>query len=103
MRDHPALRTRDQAHAQRLEGDAETVRWGPVAAHEAVERICQEVALRCQRIIDRYGSAAIPEEDGHNGPDPRSSGSTTPQLAGTLAADTTLPVRVHSHVQQPRP
>ncbi|MGH3834383.1 MAG: hypothetical protein ACRDSF_01575 [Pseudonocardiaceae bacterium] len=71
MRDHPGLRTCDQAHARLLEADAETVRWGSVAAQEAVERICREVALRCQRIIDMYSTASIPDEDGHNRPDPR--------------------------------
>ncbi|MGH3775385.1 MAG: hypothetical protein ACRDRR_06550 [Pseudonocardiaceae bacterium] len=103
MHDHPALRTGDQANARQLDGDAETVRWGSVAAQEAVERICQEVALRCQRIIDMYSSASIPDENGHNRPDPRGSGPTTPHLAGTLVADTTSPTRGHIQVQQPIP
>lgn len=103
MRDHPAPRTCDQAHARPLEADAETVRWGSVAAQEAVERICQEVALRCQRIIDMYSSAPIPDEDGYNCPDHLRSGLTTPQLAGTLVADATSPVRSHIQVQRPMP
>ncbi|MGQ0718393.1 MAG: hypothetical protein ACT4NP_14000 [Pseudonocardiales bacterium] len=98
MHDHPALRTCDQAHARPLDGDAETVRWGSVAAQEAVERTCQEVALRCQRTIDRYSPASIPDEDGHNRPDPRSSDPTRPQLAGILVADTTSPLRGHIQV-----
>ncbi|MGH3917465.1 MAG: hypothetical protein ACRDSG_00200 [Pseudonocardiaceae bacterium] len=100
---HPALHTCDEAHAGQSEGGSETVRWGSVAAQEAVERICQEVALRCQRIIDMYSSASTPDEDGHHRPDPRSSGPTMPQLAETLVADTTLPTRGHIRVQQPVP
>lgn len=102
MRDHPALGTCDQAPDRQLEGDAETVRWGSVAAQEAVERICQEVALRCQRIIDMYSSASVPDEDGSNCPDPRRSGPTRPQLTGTLVADSTSPSRGHGQVQQPK-
>jgi hypothetical protein len=102
MRDYPGLRTYDQAYARWLEANAETVRWGSVAAQEAVERICQEVTLRCQQVIDRYSSASIPDQDGPHEPDPRRNDPTTPQLAWTLAADTTSSIRVHSQVQQLR-
>ncbi len=79
MVDHAGSHTGNQAHPRRPEVDAETVRWGSAAAHEAVERTCQEVAQRCQRIIDMHASAAIPDEDGHNRPDLRRSGPTTPR------------------------
>lgn len=78
MSDHPSLRTCDRGHARWLEADIEAVQWGSVAAQEAVERTCQEVALRCQRVIAMYASVDIPDEDGHN-PRPRRSGPTTPQ------------------------
>ncbi len=66
MSDHPGLHTCNQTRARCLEADIEVARWGSVAAREAVERTCQEVALRCQRVIAMYASVDIPDEDGHN-------------------------------------
>jgi hypothetical protein len=66
MSDHPGLRTCNQGYARRLEANIEAVRWDSVAAQEAVERTCQEVALRCQRVIARYTSVDSPKEYGHH-------------------------------------
>ena len=37
-----------------------------VAAGEAVQRICQEAALRCQRVMARYAAMDIPDADSHD-------------------------------------
>lgn len=66
MSDHLGLHTCNQTRARWLEADIEVAPWGSSAAREAVERTCQEVALRCQRVIARYASVGIPDEDGHN-------------------------------------
>ena len=66
MRDHPGLHTCNQRRVRWLEADVEAARWGSDAAREAVERTCQEVALRCERVIAMYAPVAVPDEDGHN-------------------------------------
>jgi len=67
MSDRPGLHTCNQAHARWLGADAEAVRWDSVAAREAVERLCKEVALRCQRTVAAYASANVLDEDSHSG------------------------------------
>lgn len=66
MSDHLGSHTDNQARARWPEADIEAARWGSGAAREAVERTCQAVALRCQRVIAMYASGDIPDEDGHN-------------------------------------
>jgi hypothetical protein len=68
--DHPGLHTCNQEHARWRAANIEAVRWDSVAAQQAVERTCQEVSLRCQRVIARYVSVDISEEYGHH-PGPR--------------------------------
>lgn len=58
--------TCDQADARSAEAGVETVHWDSVAARESVQRICQEAALRCQRVIARYASVDVPHEDGRD-------------------------------------
>jgi hypothetical protein len=72
MSDHLDLHS-NQARVRWLEADVEADRWGSVAARKAVARTCQEVALRCQRVIARYASVDIPNDDR-----PNTSGSLDP-------------------------
>lgn len=60
------MRTSGQAHARGLAANVEAIRWDSVAAGEAVQRICQEAALRCQRVMARYAVMDIPDADGRN-------------------------------------
>jgi hypothetical protein len=55
-----------QAHARGLGANVEVIRWDSVAAGEAVQRICQEAALRCQRVMARYAAMDIPDADSHD-------------------------------------
>jgi hypothetical protein len=55
-----------QAHARGLAANVEVIRWDSVEAAETVQRICQEAALRCQRVMARYAVRDIPDADGHN-------------------------------------
>ena len=62
MSANSCLRTANQVHTRWLDVEAEAVRWGSDAARDAVERICQKAALRCQRTIATYASVDIPDE-----------------------------------------
>jgi hypothetical protein len=70
MSDRPDMHTGNRAHAGWLGADVEAVRWGSVAAREAVERLCREVALRCQRTVAAYASVNASDEARHSGPMP---------------------------------
>jgi hypothetical protein len=57
---------RNHAQGRWLQADAEAVGWDPVSAHEVVKRICQDVTLRCERIIATYASINVPNGDSDN-------------------------------------
>jgi hypothetical protein len=65
MSDYPGLHISDQARAGGLAATVEAIRWDSVAAGQAVQRICQEAALRCQQVMARYAAVDIPDADGH--------------------------------------
>jgi hypothetical protein len=67
MSDRAGMYTGSQARARWLDADAEAIGWGSVAAREAVERLCKEVALRCQRTVAAYASANVLDEDSASG------------------------------------
>ena len=50
MSDRPEWHAFNQKH-QRSAAGSEVIPWGSAAAHEAVNRICQEVAARCREVI----------------------------------------------------
>jgi hypothetical protein len=58
--------TRNHAQGRWLQADAEAVGWDLVSAHEVVKRICQDVTLRCERIIAAYTSINVPNGDSGN-------------------------------------
>lgn len=60
------MHTSPQAHTRGLAANVEAIRWDSVAAGEAVQRICQEAALRCQRVMAKYAAMDISDADGHN-------------------------------------
>ncbi len=62
------LDTSHMQYARRAAANVEAIRWDSVAAGEAVQRICQEAALRCQRVMARYAAMDVLNADDHNPP-----------------------------------
>ena len=59
MNDHPVWRTGGLQRVRLPPAPSAVASWGSFAARAAVHRTCQEVALRCQRVLARYS----PDED----------------------------------------
>ena len=59
MNDHLFWRTGDLKRVRLPQAPSAVAPWGSFAARAAVHRTCQEVALRCQRVLARYS----PHED----------------------------------------
>ncbi|MDQ3903954.1 MAG: hypothetical protein M3300_00530 [Actinomycetota bacterium] len=54
MNDRPFWRTGDLKRWRLPQPPSVVAPWGSFAARAAVHRTCQEVALRCQRVLTRY-------------------------------------------------
>jgi hypothetical protein len=50
MSDRPGRRTSHQKH-QWLAAEGDVIPWGSAAAQEAVNRVCQQVAARCEEVL----------------------------------------------------
>ena len=84
--DHPGLHTFNQVHPRRLTASIEAVQWDSVAAREAVARICQEAAWRCQRVMP-----CIPLGNSPDGPAQAGNERTSSTLSRRLG-DSDLPL-----------
>ena len=58
----------NQANNRGLATNGEAIRWDSVVAQQAIARVCQQAALRCQWVIARYASGHVQEEGGGNRP-----------------------------------